>query len=734
MSKIDSLYPPGPAHVPPDLTTPSRSYKTRVVIVLVSLFLFVALYVGLVIGSAYLSYWSFRQIVPEPVSRSTRGYATTRGYRDKDERAWWLVPGICSAMLCLFLVKGFFKRQREDPSLRVEVTEKEEPELFGFIRRLCQETQAPFPHKVYLSPEVNAAVFYHSSFLRLFLPAPKNLLIGLGLVNRLNLSEFKAVLAHEFGHFSQNSMKLGAYVYTSNRIVCDLVYGRDWVDDVVAFLRGIDVRIAVFAWGFTGILWAMRKGLEGLFKAINFANSALSRQMEFNADLVAVSVSGSDALVHGLARLDFANEALMQAWHDLSVAADHQVYTRDLFYHQSRAAEYLRGLRKDPRLGEPPALPDDSGQKTQVFEPGDEGVPLMWASHPSNFDREQNAKRQYFRVPLDERPAWILFHDSEAVREKVTRRFYQVARKLDDPPLADPEQVQAFIDDEHAETTYHERYHGIYDDRYVLPGNLDELTAAAAAKFGDPTRLAEAFADLYGDEVKKRMDACQEHRKEHYILSGLTSGSLSLKGKDFPFRESRYQSRDVPRLLDQVKKELEADHEWLNTVDRQVFLVHYAMGLQLADARSEELLARYRFHLAVQSNLSELSAYQDHIQGVLGQIAGQRQIAKEVFQATVGALRQARDAFEQKLREADKVELPALKHLSAGASLGKYLLDRPLVPALAPKTSSLDGQWINAFLEQLNEVITRLRRIHFKSLGGILSLQENIAREWELRN
>ena len=69
------------------------------------------------------------------------------------------------------------------------------------------------PHRVFLTPDVNAAVFYRESLLSLLLPTSKNLVIGLGLVNQLNLSEFKAVLAHEFGHFSQNSMKLGRRSY-----------------------------------------------------------------------------------------------------------------------------------------------------------------------------------------------------------------------------------------------------------------------------------------------------------------------------------------------------------------------------------------------------------------------------------------------------------------------------------------------------------------------------------------
>ena len=103
--------------------------------------------------------------------------------------------GIVAFVLCLFLIKGLFKSQRSEIGQRVEVTAKDQPMLFDFITRLCRDTRAPLPHRVYLTPEVNAGVFYHESILNLFWPVPKNLMIGLGLVNQLNLSEFKAVLA-----------------------------------------------------------------------------------------------------------------------------------------------------------------------------------------------------------------------------------------------------------------------------------------------------------------------------------------------------------------------------------------------------------------------------------------------------------------------------------------------------------------------------------------------------------
>lgn len=163
---------------------------------------------------------------------------------------WMILIGIgligVGIMVLIFLVKFLFAVSRFDRSGSIEITEEEQPKLFAFIRQLTKETQTPFPKRIYLSPDVNACVFYDSSFWSMFLPVKKNLQIGLGLVNAVNLSEFKAVMAHEFGHFSQRSMKLGSFVYQVNRVIHNMLFDnnsyasflRSWasVSDTFAFL------------------------------------------------------------------------------------------------------------------------------------------------------------------------------------------------------------------------------------------------------------------------------------------------------------------------------------------------------------------------------------------------------------------------------------------------------------------------------------------------------------------
>ena len=67
-------------------------------------------------------------------------------------------------MFLAFMVKGLVTRQRRDSSQLTEITRREEPELFAFLDQLTRDTGAPFPKHVYLSAEVNAAVFYTARF------------------------------------------------------------------------------------------------------------------------------------------------------------------------------------------------------------------------------------------------------------------------------------------------------------------------------------------------------------------------------------------------------------------------------------------------------------------------------------------------------------------------------------------------------------------------------------------
>jgi Zn-dependent protease with chaperone function len=706
---LDTLYPPAPEDVPSDLTIPGPRYRLRVVLVLLSLMLFFALYLGLLVGSGCLIVLALR-------------YLCVCG----------LPISLCSLIVFLYLLKGFFKTEQERKSLRVEVTNEEQPRLFAFIRRVCAEVGAPAPRRVFLDPEVNAAAFYERSILGLVRPAPKNLLLGLGLVNVLTLSEFKALLAHEFGHFSQSSMKLGEYVYVANRVLRELVVGRDWLDDMLLRWRSPRNVLGLIGWACWGIVYGMRKTMEGSFYGINFLSLSLSREMEFHADLVAVGVAGSEAVVRTLARTEFAALTLERAKSYLRVAADHRLYSTDLFAHHRDAIDDLRRERNDPHLGEPVTQSDDPMLAVEAFDPEGDKTSI-WSSHPSEYDREQNIKRRYVRCLLDNRPAWLLFDNAQEACARVTWRFYRVVLKVPrDTALEDPEVVRTFLDEERRAVTYNSRYHGMYDERFIAPGYPAELSALGGDDAPAQDVLRRRHASLYARNLPGWASDFERHLKEKYRILAFRQEGGRGKEKELEFRNRRYGLDDVKRLLKLVEQELEKDRRRLADVDREVFLVHYQMSRQLGPTASRALRQRYDFHLAQQRIFSNLLGQQTRLESALAYVAGRRDgpLPGQLFQELFALLRDVRAALAANLEAADRLRLPPLWHMKPGEPLGPFLYDRRLAGQFRWSARSISGKKIGKLHEQLSEVIWRARRIHFKSLGGILSLQEEIARQW----
>jgi len=227
---------------------------------------------------------------------------------------WTLLIGgglIASGLTILFfLVKFLFSSNKFDRDHLTEITKKDHPQVFAMIEDIVEEASTTFPKKVYLSNEVNASVFYDSNFWSMFLPVKKKLIIGLGLMNSVTQQEFKAILAHEFGHFSQKSMKVGSYVYQVNQVIYNMLYKNDSFDNIISKTASLHSIIAICIAGSIWVIKQIQFILQKFYNYININYMSLSREMEFHADEIAAHVAGSKYLASALLRLEFANHAL----------------------------------------------------------------------------------------------------------------------------------------------------------------------------------------------------------------------------------------------------------------------------------------------------------------------------------------------------------------------------------------------------------------------------------------
>ncbi|MDH4094721.1 MAG: M48 family metallopeptidase [Betaproteobacteria bacterium] len=116
---------------------------------------------------------------------------------------------VAGAFLWL-IVKALWLRM--EPPQGTEVTARVAPELFAMIEELRAELRAPRFHRVLVTDELNAGVV-QAPRLGIF-GWPRNyLLIGLPLMKSLTMEQFKAVLAHEFGHLARGHGRLSNWLY-----------------------------------------------------------------------------------------------------------------------------------------------------------------------------------------------------------------------------------------------------------------------------------------------------------------------------------------------------------------------------------------------------------------------------------------------------------------------------------------------------------------------------------------
>jgi Zn-dependent protease with chaperone function len=694
-------YPPTPTNVPDDLTDYPASYRSQQNLLLAGLFVFLMFYFGLIALCMLLGTYFVVTLNELPVVK--------------------IIGIVFCTVAFLFLVKGFFKREAEEKELQIEVTEEDQPVLFNFIHRLCDELEAPEPNRVYLTLDVNAAVRPRTSLLNIFMIEPKkDLIIGMGLVNACNLSEFKSVLAHEFGHFSQSAHS-GSYAYVASKIIIDLVVGEDWFDRMIDWCKRQDNIFSVFGLVVGACLWVGRKVLEWILKVITLQRLAVMREQEFHADKVAVKAAGSDAVVLSLMRLRFGNLCLMQAIEDLRKAADHKLYTRDIFHHQERAEPIVRRLRKAPELGLRPDASDPmAGKTTRVFDPEQEElehdeIPEMRRTHPPAHETEENAKETFIPAVVDIRSPWILFADTVDLKERLSYKFYRMSMRIPrDTELADPQEVQQYIDNEHADTTYDPKYQGIYDDRVLEPGELADLNQLIRESPWGSDRIEKVFEKLYHG-ARGKAEEYDELRKELATLDN-TPGEKS------------------PRLKKKIKKlndDIEHAWEWYKSLDRRVYLVHVQMAATVNGDWRDELVERYRFQLEVQRMYQEARFHQGKADAYASYLFNQNpdEVHPELVSEVMQVLRQAWRALKKIIQDARDVNLPAMRNFEEGERLADFILEEKLVAE--PPLSYIKGKWVIKLLNQLQSVKSRCFRLHFKSVGGILALQEKIAITWQ---
>lgn len=699
---IQNLYPPGPKSIPAELTKPSTAYKHRAWLAVASLALFLVLYVALAAWFVWTAYRMF-------------GAAAAGG----PDVFWHALIAGSAAFLALFMLKAFFFIDRGGPPDAVEVTKTEQPRLFEFLYRLADEAGAPRPHRVFLSARVNAAVFYDLSVLNLLFPSRKNLEIGLSLVNVLALSEMKAVLAHEFGHFAQRSMAIGSWVYIAQQIASHVVAKRDALDKLLQFISNVDLRIAWVGWLLSLVVWSIRSLMDTLLRLVVLAQRALSRQMEFQADLVAVSLTGSDEIVHALHKLQAADDAWEQTLGFCNAEIQRERIPHDLFAVQTRIVEKMAQILNDETYGRTPPPAAANPQSRRVFKSTFAQPPQMWSTHPSSFDREENAKRLYLAAPQDTRSAWLLLDDVEAVKDKVVRNLIGDVKAK---PASIEETFQA-LEERYALRQYEPRYRGAYLGRSLTrhaarPGQLYEERSLS----GDAIKTLTA---LYPKQLADDLTRWRELEEERITLQALRDKVYQATGGRIVHRGREISRRDLPTAIRDVAAEIERVRERILTHDRRCRGAHLSAAGKLGSGWRDYLVGLIGVLHYAEHTLADLRDAQGLLGNVVAVVTADGKVTAGELKRLISVANMLFTVLENIHKQKAEVQLDSSLLTKLQTSSWPEMLEEF---KLTIATEANINEWMRVIDGWVNAAAASLSSLRGAALEQLLHSEDEIAR------
>ncbi|MFD8495051.1 M48 family metallopeptidase [Amycolatopsis sp. NPDC059657] len=247
------------------------------------------------------------------------------------------------------------------------LTREEQPGLWRVVDDLAAQVSTRPPDEIVLVGEINAAVYEESRLLGLR-AGRRTLLIGLPLLAAMNVTELRAILAHELGHYSGGHTRMLAVTYRGTRTLEHTVGRLD-----------------------SGLAKTLLDGYSRLYLLV--AQSA-NRRQELQADEYMVTAAGKRVAANALRKVATLSP-LWNAYLDRYVS---------LGAVTKRTPDVLLGFRaflKDPAQREWVAKSADAILATEPSS--------RFNSHPSTRHRiAAIAGLPDVRPELDGRPAWTL--------------------------------------------------------------------------------------------------------------------------------------------------------------------------------------------------------------------------------------------------------------------------------------------------------------------------------------
>jgi heat shock protein HtpX len=175
-----------------------------------------------------------------------------------------------------------------------------QPRLFAELDSIATALNEQLPGEVYLIGAPNAFVADRGGVMGL--GSRRIMGLGLPLLSLLTVSQFRAVLAHEFAHYYGGDTRLGPWVYKTKTSISRVFENIGSVGELA--------RIAILGVMYVVVASVLKAYFVAFLRAINL----VSRRQEYRADELACLIAGRQNLVDGLRMIHRAATAWPAFW------------------------------------------------------------------------------------------------------------------------------------------------------------------------------------------------------------------------------------------------------------------------------------------------------------------------------------------------------------------------------------------------------------------------------------
>lgn len=492
-------------------------------------------------------------------------------------------------IIIFFLFKFLFKTKEVSTTNYKEIFQEDEPKLFAMIDEIVEKVNTKKPKKVFLSHDINASVFYNSSFWSMIFPVRKNLVIGVGLISISTEIELKAVLSHEFGHFSQKSMKVGSFVYNTNKVLYNLLFDNESFDETINSLSEKESYIGLFAGLSRMIIVGIQKVLIKIYRIINIQYNGLSREMEFNADEIAAHVTGPQPLIDNLLRFDFGQQALDTVFSFYNSKIEDCVASKNVYKEQLYVMNILGEHQNYPFENNLPkiTLKDYNKYNKSRFHFEDQ-----WASHPTLKDRVEALSKVKIESVIQSESARNLFKKIDLYEEEMSTLYFSSVKYQMKPEKIN---LETFVSEFEK---WHQTNDKIYNHYYDQNGPI--IDSYERTNLPENTKIEDLFSNEKTELIIRKN--CLESDLD--LMKRIAKYEFNLE--QFDFDGQKYEIDKAYKLVPSIEDELSEINKQITTHNH--FIFNYFLQ-KANDEKAEDLIKAYKEFSLFSSNYLEFEKW-----------------------------------------------------------------------------------------------------------------------------